>query len=169
MRFRRNRAFEGRQYLDTIADIFWQHRREKSAQNFERFAWRFPYLWAPQAAAAIASQRREHAVEAIVAFAKNQRYGQPPPDPEVDLKLSPYNGKSLRGRALAYLKMQALDVAIADYEQALRSEPKKAELLYGRGLARQAKGDTVGAEKDIEAAKEISPSIAALFKRYGVP
>jgi tetratricopeptide (TPR) repeat protein len=90
-------------------------------------------------------------------------------DCNAGLKLSPYDGKSLRGRALAYLKMQALDLAIADYEQALRSEPKKAELLYGRGLARQAKGDTLGAEKDIEAAKEISPSIAALFKRYGVP
>ncbi len=85
------------------------------------------------------------------------------------LKLSPHDGKSLRGRALAYLKMQAFDLAIADYDEALKSEPKTAELLYGRGLARQARGDIVGAEKDIEAANEISPSIAALFKRYGVP
>jgi hypothetical protein len=85
---RRNRAIEGHQYLDTIADVFWQHRREKSGQNFESFAWRFPYLWVPRAAAAIASQRWEDAVEAIVAFAAYKTYGQPPPDPEVENLLS---------------------------------------------------------------------------------
>jgi hypothetical protein len=85
---RGNRAFEVKQYLDTIADVFWQHRREKPGHNFESFAWRFPYLWAPQAAAAIASQHWEDAVEAVVAFAAYKTYGQPPPDPEVENLLS---------------------------------------------------------------------------------
>jgi hypothetical protein len=85
---RANRASEARQFLDGMADVFWQHRREKPGQNFERFAWRFPYLWAAQAAAAIASQDWENAVEAIVAFAKCKKYGEPPSDPEVENLLS---------------------------------------------------------------------------------
>jgi hypothetical protein len=85
---RRNRAIEGHQYLDAMADVFWQHRREKSGQNFESFAWRFPYLWAPRAAAAIASRHWEDAVEAIVAFAAYKTYGKPPPDLEVENLLS---------------------------------------------------------------------------------
>jgi hypothetical protein len=85
---RANRANEVRQFLDTIADVFWQHRREKPGHNFESFALRFPYLWAPQTVAAIASQNWEDAVEAVVTFAEYKTYGQPPPDPEVENLLS---------------------------------------------------------------------------------
>ena len=52
------------------------------------YAWRFPYLWAPQTAAAIALHDWENAVEAIPCFAEYKTYGQPPPDPEVENLLS---------------------------------------------------------------------------------
>ena len=39
---RANRASEVRQFLDTIADAFWQHRREKPGHNFESLCLALP-------------------------------------------------------------------------------------------------------------------------------
>ena len=51
---------------------------------------------------------------------------------------------------------------------ALRFEPKLASALYGRGLARLKKGDKVGSDADISAAKKIQAKIGNDFTRYGV-
>ena len=61
-----------------------------------------------------------------------------------------------------------LDSAIADYDSALRFNPQQAESLYGRGLVRLKKGDKMGGDADIAAAKAIRASIAEEFERYGV-
>jgi tetratricopeptide (TPR) repeat protein len=61
-----------------------------------------------------------------------------------------------------------LDAAIADYDAALRRDPKIAESLYGRGIARQRKGDTAGGDADIAAAKAVKPDIAEVMAKYGV-
>jgi tetratricopeptide (TPR) repeat protein len=66
------------------------------------------------------------------------------------------------------MKMGQFDMAIDDYNSALRSEPKLASALYGRGLAKLKKGDKVGSDADISAAEKIQETIGADFTRYGV-
>ena len=79
----------------------------------------------------------------------------------------PNNANTLGNRGFAYLKDGALDKAIANYDAVLRNDPKVARALYGRGLAKQKKGDP-GADADIAAAKAIKSDIAEEFARYGV-
>jgi hypothetical protein len=64
--------------------------------------------------------------------------------------------------------MGSLDDAIADYDAALRIEPKKAISLYGRGTAKRLKGDTAGSEADFAAAQAIKTNVADEMAQYGV-
>jgi hypothetical protein len=50
----------------------------------------------------------------------------------------------------------------------LRTEPKLASALYGRGLAKLRKGDKAGSDSDISAARTIQAGIGDHFTRYGV-
>jgi hypothetical protein len=45
--------------------------------------------------------------------------------------------------------------------------PRFASALYGRGLARQMKGNRAEADADIAAAKAIRPDVAERFAGYG--
>jgi len=58
--------------------------------------------------------------------------------------------------------------AIADYDAALRINPKHASSLYGRGLAKRRSGNVSGGDGDIAAAKLIQPDIADEFASYGL-
>jgi Flp pilus assembly protein TadD len=64
--------------------------------------------------------------------------------------------------------MDQLGAAIDDFSSALRSDPKLASALYGRGLAKLKNGDKAGGDADISAAKEIQAGIDDDFTRYGV-
>jgi hypothetical protein len=68
-------------------------------------------------------------------------------------------------RAAAYHRKAEDKRALADFEAALRIEPNFAYALYGRGLARQAAGDTPGGDADIAAAQRMQPDIAERFAR----
>jgi hypothetical protein len=61
------------------------------------------------------------------------------------------------------------DQAIADYTQALYYRPDLTTSLYGRGLAKRAKGDSAGAAADIAAAQQNEPHIADIMARLGLP
>jgi len=65
--------------------------------------------------------------------------------------------------------MRAWDKAIADYDRALSSRPDMTLSLYGRGVARRARGDIAGGNVDIEAAKKAEPDIVNIMKRLGAP
>jgi tetratricopeptide (TPR) repeat protein len=71
-------------------------------------------------------------------------------------------------RGLAYLKSSQWDAAIADYNSALRLDPKLASSLYGRGFAKQKKGDVAGGTSDLAAAQTINQNVAQDFARYGL-
>jgi hypothetical protein len=58
------------------------------------------------------------------------------------------------------LRLSRLDDAVADYSEALRSKPKQAGSLYGRGLAKLKKGDAAGSEADIAGARAIQADVA---------
>jgi Flp pilus assembly protein TadD len=64
--------------------------------------------------------------------------------------------------------MGQLAAAVDDYSSALRSDPRLASALYGRGLAKLKTGDSAGGDADISAAKAIQPNIGDDFTRYGV-
>jgi tetratricopeptide (TPR) repeat protein len=84
------------------------------------------------------------------------------------LRLEP-RAATFDSRGLGYLKMGKWDLAVDDYNSALRLDPKLASALYGRGLAKLKKGDTIGGNVDIGAAKKLETNIGASFARYGVP
>lgn len=58
------------------------------------------------------------------------------------------------------IKLGKMDLAIADFDEAIRQIPKNASALYGRGLAKQKKGDRPGGAADLAAATAIKPDIA---------
>lgn len=78
-------------------------------------------------------------------------------------------------RALVHLKMGKVDEAVSDYDKALTMmgyEPggkvvgSLAHHLYGRGLARQKKGDMLGGTVDITQAKTANPEVAEKYQGY---
>ena len=71
-------------------------------------------------------------------------------------------------RGLLALKQGKLDQAIADNTQSLYYRDDNAFALYGRGLAKRAKGDAAGGAADMNAARQIEPDIAAIMARLGV-
>jgi membrane associated rhomboid family serine protease len=83
------------------------------------------------------------------------------------LGISGNDANIMDSRGFAYLRLSRLDDALADYDEALKLNPKQAGSLYGRGLAKLKKGDAAGGEADIAAAKAIQVDIAEEFARYG--
>ena len=59
-------------------------------------------------------------------------------------------------------------MAIDDFTAALNANPKIANALYGRGLAKRKKGDESGADSDFAAARAVFSGIAAEFWHYGI-
>src|SRR5580704_12694215 len=57
------------------------------------------------------------------------------------LQLIPNDIHTLDSRGFAYLRLGEFDKAITDYDAVLKSNPRQAGSLYGRGLAKQKKGD----------------------------
>src|SRR5262245_44135239 len=62
-------------------------------------------------------------------------------------------------RAVAYENKDNYDLAIADYSEAIRLNPKDADFYFYRALGRQRLGDKAGAEADIAEAKRLNPNI----------
>jgi tetratricopeptide (TPR) repeat protein len=62
-------------------------------------------------------------------------------------------------RALAYENKNDDERAIADYNEAIRLNPKDAEAHFYRGLARPRKGDKPGGETDLAEAQRLNPNV----------
>jgi len=84
------------------------------------------------------------------------------------VKLQPKQAAYWDSYALVALRAGRLDDALARYGQALTLNPKAAGALYGRGLAKQRKGDTVGGDQDIAAAKALSPKVGDELQEAGI-
>lgn len=69
---------------------------------------------------------------------------------------------------MVHLRRGEFAAAIADYDAALKLQPKLAPSLYARGLARQVSGDKAGGVADIQAATAIDPQVGAWMKSYGI-
>jgi tetratricopeptide (TPR) repeat protein len=79
------------------------------------------------------------------------------------------NIRIYNARGYLDIKRGNWDQAIADYTQSLYYRPRFPASLYGRAIARQAKGDMAGAATDMAAARAAEPDIVAIMARYGVP
>ena len=66
------------------------------------------------------------------------------------------------------LRRKNYDAAIADYDAALRLQPKIAWSLYGRGLAKLRRGLSSEGRADIAAATALQPKMTERAARYGV-
>ena len=84
------------------------------------------------------------------------------------LKLQPDNVQTRETRGFIFLKLGEKDIALREYETALRSDPDRPLALYGRGLARVAKGDVKNGETDKAAARALMPGVERQFVSYGV-
>ena len=58
--------------------------------------------------------------------------------------------------------------AIADFDAALKINPRLTSSLYGRGLAKQRNGSIAEGNLDIANAKAMDPNIVQEFEGYGV-
>jgi tetratricopeptide (TPR) repeat protein len=89
-------------------------------------------------------------------------------DCDTGLRLAPNDANDLDSLGFLYLRLGRLDEAIADYDAALKTNPRLAGSLYGRGLAKRKKGDQAGGDADIAAARAIQADIADEFAKYGM-
>jgi len=84
--------------------------------------------------------------------------------------LSPLSGatEAFDSRGNAHLHMGKLDDAIGDYDNALKLDPTNWKPLYGRGVAKIRKSDTVGGQIDIDAAVKLHADAAAEERKLGI-
>jgi tetratricopeptide (TPR) repeat protein len=83
-------------------------------------------------------------------------------------KAGPMAAATLDSRGLVRLRLGAYDKSIDDYDASLKASPQNAWALYGRGLAKLRKKNTVGGEADIADAVKIWPGVAEEFTRRGL-
>lgn len=74
----------------------------------------------------------------------------------------------LDSRGVVWLRLGEFDKAIADYKASLSLQSKNAWSLYGVGVAELRKGLREQADKDMQAATALTPSIAEQFKKVGL-
>ena len=72
---------------------------------------------------------------------------------------SPHVALAYGRRAEAYVHRGDLARAIADFDQAIRIDPRQARFLVGRGLAHREHGDLDSALADFSKAIEIDPAL----------
>jgi tetratricopeptide (TPR) repeat protein len=74
----------------------------------------------------------------------------------------------LDSRGFVHFRRGEFDLALADYDAALRLSPRSASTLYMRGLVKQRAGDPAGGGADLKRALKMDPDIAEVWKRRGV-
>jgi tetratricopeptide (TPR) repeat protein len=87
---------------------------------------------------------------------------------ERSLSIRPDSAATIDSRAWVKLRLGRLDDAIADFDRALSLAPEQSASLFGRGVARNRKGDRAGAKRDLAAARRIAFDVDSRFRLYGV-
>jgi tetratricopeptide (TPR) repeat protein len=82
------------------------------------------------------------------------------------LRLRPNLQAALDSRGFVYLRLRRYRDAIADYNAALKQNPRLPYSLLGRAVAKFHLGDNAGAKDDATAAEAIEPAIIKEFTAY---
>ena len=85
----------------------------------------------------------------------------------IDMR-KPDNAGVFANRGLVRLRQGALDRAIADFDNALKVQPKNARALYGRGVALIRSNKVKQGESDVDAAAKLDKTIKDQMQHYGV-
>jgi len=80
---------------------------------------------------------------------------------------SPNLATAYSSRGFAYMKAEAYDSAIADFNQVIRLDPDPAEAYNNRGYAYAGKGDYERAMKDYNEALRLDPDLAVAYANKG--
>ena len=83
-------------------------------------------------------------------------------------KKNPNYGRLFENRGLLELRQANYERAVADFDAALKTMPKNAFALYGRGVAKTHKNKATEGEADMAEAVKLSPHIAAQFNARGM-
>jgi tetratricopeptide (TPR) repeat protein len=83
-------------------------------------------------------------------------------------KKNPNYGHLFASRALIELRQANYDKAISDFDAALKTMPKNALALYGRGVVKSKKNKNDAGKADIDAAQSLAPKMAEWYQRYGI-
>ncbi|HET7084398.1 MAG TPA: tetratricopeptide repeat protein [Rhizomicrobium sp.] len=71
-------------------------------------------------------------------------------------------------RGLVNYKLGRFDLALADYDAAVKLNDKSADALYMRGMTKVKLGRAAEGKADIASALKLSQSVSKLFTFYGV-
>lgn len=82
--------------------------------------------------------------------------------------LAPNDTPAIDSRALVHLKMGKHDLALADYERAVRLVPSSAHYMYGRGVALLRLGRKPEGQRWVDLALKADPEVARVYAGYGV-
>jgi tetratricopeptide (TPR) repeat protein len=77
--------------------------------------------------------------------------------------------QALDSRGFVFLRLSKYDDAITDFEAALKAKPDLPASLFGRGLAKVAKGDVANGQSDMKAAIAIESDLVKTYTGYGYP
>lgn len=83
-------------------------------------------------------------------------------------KATAFYARVADSRGLVRLRLGEYDASIADFNAALKIDPKNAGSLYGRGIDKLRKQDLSGGQADIAQATALWPKVAEAFGRHGI-
>ena len=78
------------------------------------------------------------------------------------------NAQLYANRGMVYVRQGNYDKAIADFNDALKLQPKDAQAFYGRGVAESHKNAAAAATADIAAAQAIESRLPERYQRFGI-
>jgi tetratricopeptide (TPR) repeat protein len=74
------------------------------------------------------------------------------------------NSALLFDRGIVELRLKQYDKAITDFSDTIKLQPRLARAFYARGIARVAKGDKPAGNADLQAAVDMEPRVASVFR-----
>jgi tetratricopeptide (TPR) repeat protein len=83
-------------------------------------------------------------------------------------KKNPANAQLYSNRGMILLRQGDYRRALADFDADLKIEPKSAQALYGRGVAKTHGNKRTEGDEDIAAAETLAPNIGDRYRRFGI-
>jgi tetratricopeptide (TPR) repeat protein len=81
---------------------------------------------------------------------------------------TPYALLAFETAGIAALKLGEWKVALLQFDRGLLAYPDNAQLLYGRGIARQRLGQRKDGQADMDAALRLTPRMGGIYAQFGI-